>query len=121
MIIVPIVVGAAKREIMPGVEHCQHKDLNNRAENSHQPTQPRERIIKRFQIRATGSASSFSPWLDQQSFSSSRQFFIPPKCALAIIASGAPLLSGLRRRLWRGRRVVTQSCNRPLRILISLS
>jgi putative transposase len=25
---------AAKREIMPGVEHRQHKGLNNRAENS---------------------------------------------------------------------------------------
>jgi putative transposase len=30
--------GAAKREILPGVEHRQHKYLNNRAENSHQPT-----------------------------------------------------------------------------------
>ena len=29
--------GAAKREILPGVEHRQHKGLNNRAENSHQP------------------------------------------------------------------------------------
>lgn len=27
--------GAAKREILPGVEHRQHKGLNNRAENSH--------------------------------------------------------------------------------------
>jgi putative transposase len=39
---------AAKREIMLGVEHRQHKGLNNRAENSHQPTRRRERIIKRF-------------------------------------------------------------------------
>jgi putative transposase len=39
---------AAKREIMPGVEHRQHKGLNNRAENSHQPTPRRERIMKRF-------------------------------------------------------------------------
>ena len=39
---------AAKREIMPGVEHRQHKGINNRAENSHQPTQRRERIMKRF-------------------------------------------------------------------------
>jgi putative transposase len=38
---------AAKREIMPGVEHRQHKGLNNRAENSHQPTR-RKRIMKRF-------------------------------------------------------------------------
>jgi len=28
---------AAKREILPAVEHRQHKGLNNRAENSHQP------------------------------------------------------------------------------------
>jgi putative transposase len=40
--------GAAKREMMPGVEHRQHKGLNNRAENSHQPTRRRERIMKRF-------------------------------------------------------------------------
>jgi putative transposase len=39
---------AAKRQIMPGVEHCQHKGLNNRAENSHQPIRRRERIMKRF-------------------------------------------------------------------------
>jgi putative transposase len=29
-------------------EHSQHKGLNNRAENSHQPTRRRERIMKRF-------------------------------------------------------------------------
>lgn len=40
--------GAAKRQIMPGVEHRSHKGLNNRAENSHQPTRRRERIMKRF-------------------------------------------------------------------------
>jgi putative transposase len=40
--------GAAKREVMPGVEHRQHKGLNNRAENSHQPTRRRERQMKRF-------------------------------------------------------------------------
>jgi putative transposase len=39
---------AAKREIMPGVEHRPHKGLNNRAENSHQPTRRREQIMKRF-------------------------------------------------------------------------
>ena len=33
---------------MPGVEHRQHKGLNNRAENSHQPTLRRERIMKLF-------------------------------------------------------------------------
>src|ERR671933_1584155 len=40
--------GAAKREVMPGVEHRRHKGLNNRAENSHQPTRRRERQMKRF-------------------------------------------------------------------------
>ena len=39
---------AAKREIMLGVEHRQHKGTNNRAENSHQPTRRRERQMKRF-------------------------------------------------------------------------
>ncbi|UIK04718.1 IS6 family transposase [Neorhizobium galegae] len=39
---------AAKREIMPSVEHRSHKSLNNRAENSHQPVRRRERIMKRF-------------------------------------------------------------------------
>jgi putative transposase len=39
---------AAKAEIMPGVEHRRHKGLNNRAENSHQPTRRRERQMKRF-------------------------------------------------------------------------
>jgi putative transposase len=39
---------AAKREIMSGVEHRQHKGLNNRAENSHPETRRRERIMKHF-------------------------------------------------------------------------
>jgi hypothetical protein len=39
---------AAKREIMRGVEHRQHKGPNNRAENSHQPIRRRERIMKWF-------------------------------------------------------------------------
>jgi putative transposase len=39
---------AAKREVMPGVEHRQSKYLNNRAEVSHQPTRRRERQMQRF-------------------------------------------------------------------------
>jgi putative transposase len=39
---------AAKRQVMPDVEHRSHKGLNNRAENSHQATRRRERIMKRF-------------------------------------------------------------------------
>src|ERR671933_2847142 len=49
--------GAAKRELMPGVEHRRHKGLNNRAENSHQPTRRRERQMKRF--KSSGQAQRF--------------------------------------------------------------
>jgi len=49
--------GAAKREVMPSVEHRRHKGLNNRAENSHQPTRQRERQIKRF--KSAGQAQRF--------------------------------------------------------------
>ena len=40
--------GAAKREILLGVEHRQHRGLNYRAENSHQPTRLREKKIRKF-------------------------------------------------------------------------
>src|SRR5712672_2846063 len=40
--------GAARAKMGLQVEHRQHKGLNNRAENSHQPTRRRERIMKRF-------------------------------------------------------------------------
>jgi putative transposase len=36
------------REMLPGVEHRRSKYLNNRAENSHQPTRRRERRMQRF-------------------------------------------------------------------------
>ena len=39
---------AAKRKILPRVEHRQSRYLNNRAEVSHQPTRRRERQMKRF-------------------------------------------------------------------------
>jgi putative transposase len=40
--------GAAHREVMPSVEHRSSKYLNNRAENSHQPTRQQERAMRRF-------------------------------------------------------------------------
>ncbi|BBB96544.1 putative transposase [Bradyrhizobium elkanii] len=40
--------GAARAKMGFHVEHRQHQALNNRAENSHQPTRRRERITKRF-------------------------------------------------------------------------
>lgn len=41
--------GAANRELgLTLCDHRQHKGLNNRAENSHQPIRRRERVMKRF-------------------------------------------------------------------------
>jgi putative transposase len=47
----------AHRELMPSVEHRKSRYLNNRAENSHQPTRQRERAMKRF--RTPGAAQRF--------------------------------------------------------------
>ncbi|MET8748029.1 IS6 family transposase [Streptomyces sp. NPDC004728] len=49
--------GAAHREVMPSVEHRSHKGLNNRAENSQQPTGQREHAMKGF--RSAGGAQRF--------------------------------------------------------------
>lgn len=49
--------GAAKKELLPRVEHRQHKRLNNRAENSHQPTRVREKVMRRF--KSAGQAQRF--------------------------------------------------------------
>jgi putative transposase len=49
--------GAARRDMGPGIEHRQHKGLNNRADNSHQPTRRRERQMKRF--KSAGQAQRF--------------------------------------------------------------
>jgi transposase-like protein len=42
--------GAAHRELLRSVTHCQGRRLNNRAEVSHQPTRQRERQMRRFGI-----------------------------------------------------------------------
>ncbi len=49
--------GAAHRAILPSVEHRRHKSLNNRADNSHQPTRERERRMRRF--KSPGQAQRF--------------------------------------------------------------
>ena len=38
----------AHRKLIPEVEHCRGGRLNNRAENSHQPTRERERRMRKF-------------------------------------------------------------------------
>ena len=49
--------GAAKAEVLPSVAHYQDKGLNNRAENSHQPTRLREKMMKWF--KSPGHAQRF--------------------------------------------------------------
>ena len=48
---------AAHQDVMPSVEHRRHRRLNNRAENSHQPTRQRERTMRRF--KSPGHAQRF--------------------------------------------------------------
>ncbi len=48
---------AARKELLPNVEHRQHKGLNNRAENSHQLTRRREKKMHRF--KPPGGAQRF--------------------------------------------------------------
>ena len=48
---------AARAEVIPSVEHLQQKYQNNRAENSHQPTRLRERVMRRF--KSAGQAQRF--------------------------------------------------------------
>ena len=38
--------GAAKQELLSGVEHRQHRYLNHRAEHAHPPTRQRERRLQ---------------------------------------------------------------------------
>jgi hypothetical protein len=49
--------GAATRAVRPRVEPRPHRYLTNRAENSHQPTRPRERRLQGF--KAPGQAPRF--------------------------------------------------------------
>ncbi len=47
----------AIKRVLPHTEHRRHKGLNNRAENSHQPTRERERRMRRF--KSPGHAQRF--------------------------------------------------------------
>jgi len=62
--------GAAKRDVMPSVEHRSHKGLNNRAENSHLPLRKRGRMMQGF--RASGGLQRFTAV-----FSAIRNHFVP--------------------------------------------
>ena len=83
--------GAAKREILRSVEHRQHKRLNNRAENSHQPTRQRERTMRRF--KSTGHAQRFL-----SAFGPIRDHFCP--CRHRLKATAYRQIRGERFRVW---------------------
>src|SRR2546427_1306973 len=84
--------GAAKREILPGVEHRQPRYLNNRAENSHQPTRQRERHMQRF--KSPGHAQRFL-----SAYGSIAQHFRPRRHRLS--ASGYRQELKKRFQIWR--------------------
>ena len=63
---------AARRQIMPAIEHRSHKRLNNRAENSHVPLRKRERMMQGF--RSPGGLQRFIAV-----FSAVRNIFVPPR------------------------------------------
>lgn len=71
---------AARRQIMPRVDHWSHRGLNNQAENSHLPLRRRERIMQGF--RSAGGLQRFV-----SIFSAGCNLFVPPhshRSALAI-------------------------------------
>ena len=71
---------AARRQIMPAVEHRSHKGLNNRAENSHLPLRRRERAMQGF--RSPGGLQRFVAV-----FSAFRNHFVPPRSRRSALAT----------------------------------
>ncbi|MBB3570997.1 IS6 family transposase [Rhizobium sp. BK491] len=71
---------AAKRDLMPTVEHRSHKGLNNRAENSHLPLRKRERTMQGF--RSPGSLQRFI-----SIFSELRNLFVTPSHKRSALAT----------------------------------
>lgn len=72
--------GAARRQVMPGVEHRSHKGLNNRAENAHVPLRKRERMTQGF--RSPGALQRFV-----SIFSALRNLFVPPRSKRSALAT----------------------------------
>jgi putative transposase len=71
---------AARRQIMPAVEHRSHKGLNNRAENSHLPLRRRERAMQGF--RSPGGLQRFA-----SVFSAVRNLFVPSRSRRSALAT----------------------------------
>src|SRR3712207_6504333 len=71
---------AARRQVMPAVEHRSHKGLNNRAENSHLPLRRREQALQGF--RSPGGLQRFT-----SVFSTFRTFSFPPRSRRSALAT----------------------------------
>ena len=79
---------AARRQIMPAVEHRSHKGLNNRAENSHLPLRRRERAMQGF--RSPGGLQRFTSVC-----SAIRNLFVPPRSRRSALATHLPRLAAM--------------------------
>ncbi len=79
---------AAKRQVVPTIEHRAHKGLNNRAENSHVPPRKRERQMQGF--RSPGGLQRFI-----SVFSTCRNLFVPPARRRSALATRLHRLEAL--------------------------
>jgi len=71
---------AARRQIIPSVDHRSHKGLNNRAENSHLPLRRREQMMQGF--RSPGGLQRFT-----SVFSAVRNLSVPPRSRRSALAT----------------------------------
>ena len=90
--------GAARRQVMPHVEHRSHKGLNNRAENSHVPLRKRERMMQGF--RSPGALQRFV-----SIFSALRNLFVPPRSKRSALATHVHRLQAIAE--WKAVAVVS--------------
>ena len=86
--------GAARAKMGLAVEHRQHKGLNNRAENSHQPTRRRERIMKRF--NQPGRPNGFCRFTIKSPTSSTSLILTPSRLTSAALRASEPLRLGAK-------------------------
>ncbi|ANY83799.1 transposase (plasmid) [Microvirga ossetica] len=89
---------AARRQIMPAVEHRSHKGLNNRAENSHLPLRRREHAMQGF--RSPGGLQKFVAV-----FSAVRNLFVPPRSRRSALATHLHRLNAMAE--WKAAACVT--------------
>jgi putative transposase len=84
---------SARRQIMPSVEHCAHKGLNNRAQNSHVPLRKRERMMQGFR-----SVRGLQQYVIV--FSTVRNLFVPPRTQRSALATHLHRLTPMAE--WKG-------------------